>query len=287
MLGAHEVGDPELVGHGGAGEGATVDAVRCGVLRHDEVGLGRRSVLEVAGELLIFHGEPADALLPGGDGGTGGLAGLFFLRFAFGFGGLLVFHPLQFPLGLFRGSTGFRGGFLGSGDPLLGGQQLRFRLCFFQSGGFLVFGPLVDLAQRFRDKVRYGVFLGNVFRRRGRETVHARKVPEAESGVLRMVSGEHGLLVLFSGPVRDGGRSRYGSGNGADDGTELQKSTSTHGESPLHVTGFPVRMLPIILSCLEILYNVSLKINKERFIAPKKTKPEAPDGPSGLIVQMW
>ena len=239
MLGTHEVGDPQVVGQRGAGEGATVDAVRCGILRHDEVGLGRRSVLEVAGELLIFHGEPADALLPGGDGGTGGLAGLLFLRFAFGFGGLLVFHPLQFPFCLLRGGTGIGGRFLRGGDPLFGGQQLRLRLRFFQRGGFLVLGPLVDLAQRFRDKVRDGVFLRNVFRRRSRETVHTRKVPEAESGVLRMVSGEHGLFVLFGGPVRDGGRSRYGSGNGADDGTELQKSTFTHGESPLNTTVSP------------------------------------------------
>ena len=239
MLGAHEVGDPKVVGQRGAGEGSAVDAVGRGVLGHDEVGLGRLSVLEVAGELFIFHGEPADALLPCGDRGAGGLASLLFFRFALGFGDLFVLHAFQFPFGFLRGGTGIGSRFLRGGDPLFGGHQFRLGLRFFQRGGFLVLGAFVDLAQRFRDEVRDGVFLGGVLRRRGRETVHSRKAPEAESGVLRMVSGEQSLLVLFGGPVRDGGRSRYRCGNGADDGTELQKSTSTHSVSPLVSTVFP------------------------------------------------
>ena len=88
----------------------------------------------------------------------------------------------------------------------------------------MLLGPFVDLAQRFRDEVRDRVLLRGirlVRRRRGRE-VESRKVPEAESGVLRMVSGKQGLFILLGGPVRDGGRSRHGGGNGADDGTELQ-----------------------------------------------------------------
>ena len=242
MFGAHELVDTEVVGQRGTGEGTAVDAVGRVVFRHDEVGFGGLSVLEVAGQLLVFLRKPADALLPCGHGGSGGLAGLLFFRFALGFGGLLGFHPLQFPLGLLGGGAGFGGSFFGSSDPLFGGHQFRFRLRLFQRGGFLVFGPFVDLAQRFRDEVRDVVLLRRsclLSGVRGGEGVESRKVAEAESGVLRMVSGEHGLLVLFGGPVRDGGRSRHGGGNGADDGTELQKSTSAHCFSPLISTVFP------------------------------------------------
>ena len=221
MFGAHELVDAEFVGQGRAGQGPAVDAVGRIVLRHDEVGFGGVAGLEVSGQLLIFPGEPADALLSCGDRGAGGLAGLLFFRFARGFGGLLGLHPLQFLLGLLSGLAGFSSGTFRRGDPLFSGHQLRFRLRLFQRGGLLLLGPLVDLAQRFRDEVRDVVFLrGRLVRRRGGE-VETRKVAEAESGVLRMVSGEDGLFILFGGPVRDGGRSRHRGGNGADDGTEL------------------------------------------------------------------